>query len=253
MKGGSITMKNERYADTIMRGHFLYWDMLGNLCGIENHKEDNLQWLTGDISHTYFTSNVGVENTAERIKRGEIPANLLFLSDNFDESRTEPFLSSGLFRKSSETIGMAHELCDTALPEPDRRINLLRVREISQLKAAGAILNAVFEYNIFSLDKFMEMFESTRQFFYLAEYEGLPVGAVMSQHGDDYVNISWVGTLPGYRKLGIAGYLIQMAERDGIERGKALGVLHGYPGIVGAYRRLGYEEYSRGTGLEFCG
>ena len=92
-----------------------------------------------------------------------------------------------------------------------------------------------------------------RRFFYLAEYDGLPVGAVMSQHGDDIVNISWVGTLPGYRKLGIAGYLIQMAERDGLLHGKTIGVLHGYPEAVGAYHRVGYRAYSRGIWIEFCG
>lgn len=117
----------------------------------------------------------------------------------------------------------------------------------------GAILNAAFEYNIFPFEKYLEMFENDGQFFYLAEYDGLPVGAVMSQHGDDFVYISWTGTLSGYRKLGIAGHLIQMAERDGLLRGKALGVLHGYPEATGAYRRIGYREYSHGIGIAFCG
>ena len=98
----------------------------------------------------------------------------------------------------------------------------------------------------------MEIYENNGQFFYLAEYDGLPVSAVMSQHGDHFVNISWVGTLPGYRRLGIAGHLIQMAERDGLLRGKMIGVLQGYPEAVGTYRRIGYREYSRGTWLEFC-
>lgn len=246
-------MTSRQYIEAITKGHFLYWDMLGNLKGIENHKEDELCWLTGDVEHTYFTGNVDVERIAKRIKNAEIPANLFFLSDNDASDPAEAFLSSGLFKKGAETIGMAHELCDTALPKADKRINLFRVREISQLKAAGAILNTVFDYNLFSFEKFAEMFENSEQFFYLAEYDGLPVCAAMSQHGDDFVNISWVGTLPGYRKLGIAGYLIQMAEADGIRQGKTIGALHGFPGIVGAYRRLGYTTYSRGTGVEFCG
>ena len=246
-------MQNKQYFDSILRGHFLYWDMLGNLRGMKNHREDKLRWTSGDITHTYFTGSVEIDDVIRRMKDGEIPKNLFFLLDDSDADATVPFLSSGMFEKNSETTGMAHELCDTILPKPDRHISLYRVREISQLKAAGAILNSVFEYNIFPYEKYLEMFENDKQFFYLAEYDGLPVGAVMSQHGDDIVNISWVGTLPGYRKLGIAGYLIQMAERDGLLHGITTGVLHGYPKAVGAYRRVGYREYSRGVWIEFCG
>ncbi len=246
-------MTNKQYAEIIMKGHFLYWDMLGGLRGMENHKENHLRWLTGDIEYTYFTGNADLYDTVKQMKNGEIPANLLFFTDGSDNDAAAEFLTSGLFEKNSENIGMAHELCDTKLPEPDRRINLFRVRELSQLKTAGAILNSVFYYNLFSYDKFIEMFENDRQFFYLAEYDGLPVSAVMSQHGDNFINISWAGTLPGYRKLGISGCLIQMAERDGLLCGKAAGVLHAYPGIAGTYRRIGYKEYSRGTGIVLCG
>jgi ribosomal protein S18 acetylase RimI-like enzyme len=94
------------------------------------------------------------------------------------------------------------------------------------------------------------MTENKGQFFYLAEYDGLPVGACMTQHGDEFINISWAGTLPGYRKLGISGFLIQEAERDGFQQGKKTSVLHGRPDAVGAYRRIGYRDYCRGIDLE---
>jgi len=72
----------------------------------------------------------------------------------------------------------------------------------------------------------------------------------MAQYGDRFVNLSWVGILPGYRKLGMAGYLIQAAECDGLLNGKTIGVLSGFPAAVGAYRRIGYHEYGRVIVLE---
>jgi ribosomal protein S18 acetylase RimI-like enzyme len=127
---------------------------------------------------------------------------------------------------------------------------LFHVNEIVQLKMAGAILNAAFWYKLFTFEHYLEMMENEGQFFYLAEYDGLPAGACMSQHGDNFINISWAGTLPGYRKLGIAGSLIQEAERGGILHGKKVGVLHGRPDAVGAYRRIGYRDYCKGIDLE---
>lgn len=38
----------------------------------------------------------------------------------------------------------------------------------------------------------------------------------MSIWGDDFVEIAWAGTLTGYRKKGMAGYLIGIAEQDAI-------------------------------------
>jgi GNAT superfamily N-acetyltransferase len=72
----------------------------------------------------------------------------------------------------------------------------------------------------------------------------------MSIHGDNFVAISWAATLPGYRKLGIAGYLIQEAEREGIKHGKKFGALGAYPGAIGAYKRAGYREYCHTILLE---
>ncbi|MDR0928691.1 MAG: GNAT family N-acetyltransferase [Oscillospiraceae bacterium] len=224
--------------------------MLGNLRGNQSHQEDNLRWLTGDINHTYFSREIEVDAVIKRMKDGEIPDNLYFFTDEPEPEPAASLLASGMFKENMATIGMAHELCDTILPKPDGRVNLFRVREISQLKVTGAILNAVFAYRMFSFDRFVEMFEGNGQYFYIAEYDGLPVSAIMTLHGDDFMDLSWAGTLPGYRKLGLAGSLIQMAERDALLSGKTIGVLRAYPAIAGSYRRIGYREYCRGIGME---
>ena len=72
----------------------------------------------------------------------------------------------------------------------------------------------------------------------------------MSLHGDDFVAISWVCTLPGYRNIGVAGSLIQEAEREAINHGKKAAALGAYPGAVGAYKRAGFREYCRIITLE---
>ncbi|MDR0896262.1 MAG: hypothetical protein LBN04_00240 [Oscillospiraceae bacterium] len=69
-------MTDKQYFDAILRGHFRYWEMLGNLRGNQNHQEDNLRWLTGDINHTYFTGKIEKEPLIQRMKDGEIPDNL---------------------------------------------------------------------------------------------------------------------------------------------------------------------------------
>jgi hypothetical protein len=246
----SEKMNNKQYTDIIKRGHFLYWNMLGKLRGIENHHEKGLRWLTGDVTYNYSVETSDVNDVIQRMKNKEIPDNLVILTDNLEDNPAEIFLATGLFKSGSGTTGMAHDLLDTPLTKPDKRLNIFRVNEISQLKMAGAILNGVFDYRLFSFEHYLEMMQNEGQFFYLAEYDGLPAGVCMSQHGDDFINISWVGTFIGYRRLGIAGYLIQKAEHDGVQYGKKVAVLHGRPGAVGAYRRIGYRDYCKGIDLE---
>jgi len=245
-------MTDKQYIDCIHRGHFLYWDMLGKLHGNENHKEKGLQWLTGGINYNYFTDSFDIDGIIRRIKNKEIPENLFFHKNISDMDPSEAFIATGFFKVDCTGSGMAHELMDTSLPKLDKRLNLFRVREASQLKSAGVILNSAFSYRLFTFGHFIEMMENSGQFFHLAEYDGLPVGACMSQHGDDFMNISWVGTLPGYRKLGIAGYLIQAAERNGIQHGKSTGVLCAYQDAVGAYKRVGYREYCQFVAIELA-
>jgi GNAT superfamily N-acetyltransferase len=241
-------MTDIQYIDAIMHGHFLFWDTLGNLHGIENHKEDGLQWLSGNVYYNYFTDTSDADNIIQRMKNKEIPKNLMFFVNNPEDDPSKPFTATGVFTKGT-SCNMAHDLMDTPVPKPDKRLDIFRVHEKSELKTVGSILSAVFEYDLFTFDQYVELMENNKNFFYLAEYNSLPIGAVMAQHGDNFINISWVGTLPGYRKRGIAGHLIQFAEREGIQCGKSIGVLHGGSKIAGAYRRIGYKEYCRGIDL----
>jgi predicted GNAT family acetyltransferase len=104
-------------------------------------------------------------------------------------------------------------------------------------------LNTAFEYDLFSFGHYLDAFNDSRVKFYLAEYNGIPAGACMSIYGDDFVEIAWVGTLNGYRKKGIAGYVMNMAEKDALEQGKTLAVLSAFEAGVNAYSRIGYKQY----------
>ena len=231
-------MDHNRYIDIINRMNLLYFEMLGNLRGNENHKEDNLHWLTGNITYIYFVGEVETAEIIRHMKAGEIPKTLMF---QVGDAQSELFMETGLFTKETVAV-MAHELGDTTLPKPDKGLHVFKVNEISQLKAAGAILNTARDFRLFSFEDYLDMMNDG-QYFYLAEYGGLPVGACMTMDGDDFLAIPFIGTLPGYRKLGIAGHLMQAAEREGINRGKTVGARNAFSIAIGACKRVGYREY----------
>lgn len=237
-------MNHNQYIDVINRMNLLYFEMLGNLRGNEKHKEDNLHWLTGNIDYIYFLGEVEVDQIIRRMRADEIPKTLMF---QVGDVRSEAFLATGLFIEETVAV-MAHELGDTALPKLDKALNVFKVSEIAQLKAAGAVLNSARDYRLFAFEDYLDMMNGG-QYFYLAEYDGLPVGACMAMDGDDFLAITWIGTLPGYRKLGIAGHLIQMAESEGMNRGKTIGARNTLPIAIGACKRVGYSEYGHTSTL----
>ena len=243
--------KNRDYfVKSISRGHHLYWNMLGNMRGNERHEDCGLQWLSGDIWYTYavnFNSS-GCEKQIieiiEKIKNKQVPDNLFLTPINAPADEHALALLNSDFSEERTCYGMAKKIqSDTIIAQPPKSINLFRVHEMNQLKATGAILNAAFEYDLFSFEHYLDAFNSPGVRFYLAEYNGIPAGACMSIYGDDLVEIAWAGTLSGYRKKGIAGYLISMAEKDAADIGKNVSVLSALPGAVNAYSRIGYETY----------
>jgi len=243
--------KDKKYTDAIIRGHVMYWDMLGTMRGMEVHNSSTC-WLSGDIYYNYLVRFDGPDYDTEareiirQIKDRQIPDNLLITPNTApsDVDVCDLFLSDNGFRIDVSHYGMAKDLhSDTADQAPPKDINLYRVNEMHQLKTSGAILNAAFEYDIFSFGHYLDAFNHPRVHFYLAEYNGIPAGACMSIHGDDILEVAWVGTLNGYRKKGIAGYLIKMAERDAVNNGKKVSVLSAYPDAINAYGRVGYKPY----------
>ena len=231
-------MNYNQYVDIINRMNLCYFEMLGDLRGNEKHKEYNLHWLTGNIAYIYFVGKVEVSEIIRRMRTGEIPKTLMF---QVGDAQSKLFAATGLFDKEIVAV-MAHKLGDTSLPKLGKELNIYKVNEISQLKSAGAILNAVRDFRLFSFEDYIDMVNGG-QYFYLAEYDGLPVGACMTMDGDDFLAIPFIGTLPGYRKLGIAGHLIQVAEHEGINRGKTVGARNTFPIAIGACKRVGYREY----------
>jgi ribosomal protein S18 acetylase RimI-like enzyme len=214
--------------------------MLGSLRGIENHNENGLKWLTGDIYWNYSTETNDTEGVIQRMKEGSIPKNLILFPDIHATDPAEPFRATGQFTEDHFSFGMAHELGDTPMPKPDKRINMYRVRNIAQLKIAAMIITNALQYNFFDFVHFTEMLDYENMFFYVAEYDGMPVSACAAQHKDNVVYISWAGTFPEYRNRGICGSLIQMAEREGLQRGKTIAAVHGGSN---AFRRIGYRVY----------
>lgn len=244
-------MTDSQYVDYIVKGHMHYWDMLGNMRGNENHK-GNINRLSGDINYIYSANFNGpdyceeVEGIVRKIKNKQIPDSLIIVPQAIPSNVDicELFLSHGGFNNIRSDCGMAKKLqVNMDFPVPPENINLFQVNEIHQLKMSGAILNTVFEYDLFSFEHYLDAFNNSSVRFYLAEYNGIPAGACMSILGDDFVEIAWVGTLNGYRKMGVAGYLINMAEKDAIDEGKSISVLSAFEMGINAYKRIGYKPY----------
>ena len=233
-------MKCSYYTDTFKRMNFLYFEMLGNLRGNKNNIEDNLRWLSGNINFIYFVGDIEIVELVKRMKNGEIP-NILNLE--FGNERLNDFMATGLFDKETTAVYMAHELGDTPLPEPEKKYNFYKVSDKVQLKIAGAVLNCARDYMIFNYQDYLDMFNTDGLYFYLADYDGLPVASCMTQDGGDFLYLNNIGTLSAYRKLGIASQLMYFAEQDAINRGKNIGVRYSYPIAIGACERVGYRVY----------
>lgn len=240
----------DKYADYIIKGHKHYWNMLGNMRGNTNHHGE-LCWLSGDVYYNYFANfdvldyKSKVKEVVKKIEAKEIPNNLIITPD----SAAANVDICGLFQSNvnftlETNYGMAKDLYpDMSFDLPPKNINIFRVNDVTSLKITGTILNSAFAYDIFSFEHYLDAYNTSYVKFYLAEYNGLPAGACMSLLGDEFVEIAWVGTLNGYRKKGLAGHLIQMAEKDAVEKGKMVSVLSAYPNAVNAYSRIGYNHH----------
>ena len=115
-----MTIDNNRYINIINRMNLLYFEMLGNLRGNIKHKEDNLYWLTGNITYIYFVGEVDVDKVVMRMRAGEIPETIMF---QVGDAQSELFFNTGLFTKEIVAV-MAHELGDTLIPKPEKRLNV---------------------------------------------------------------------------------------------------------------------------------
>jgi len=254
-------MTDNFYTDTIWRGHISYWDMLGNMRGNCNHKSD-ICWLSGDINYSYSMILTGpdyesqVENIIGRIRNQAIPRNIV-ISPQSAPAHIDVmgyFMGTGLFRMGLRTLGMVKELNpESVFPKTEKCLNIHRVNDLMQLKMCGAILNAAFEYSLFSFEHYLDAFNMPDVCFFIAEYAGLPVGACMSILCEDFVDIAWVGTLNGYRKKGIAGHIIHAAEKYALQKGKRISVLTAFEGAINAYKRIGYVGNCKIDSIEFIG
>ncbi|MBP7177089.1 MAG: GNAT family N-acetyltransferase [Thermoclostridium sp.] len=254
-------MDNEKFVNCIIKGHTLYWDLLGNMRGNNNHKSD-ICWLSGDISFTYSIHLNGsayrnqFDRIVHRIENKEVPNNITVCPDSADQGidLIGYINKTGLFRRSFTSLGMAKELnIDTTFPKADKRLNIFRVNNLCELKMCGAILNTVFEYDLFSFEHYLDAFNTQEVTFHIAEYNGLPIGACMSITKDDILEIAWVGTLNGYRKKGIAASLIHAAEKDAVQKGVSVAVLTASEGAINAYKRIGYQGYCSFEVFDFIG
>ncbi|MCL2772176.1 MAG: GNAT family N-acetyltransferase [Oscillospiraceae bacterium] len=242
-------LTDEQSIDYIVRGGD-YWQMLGSIRGSENHHQGNLSWVSGHVECAYSIKlegpdyNKEVEEIIRKVEDKEIPYRLI-ITPNSAPPEVDVcglFLLHNNFDVESN-YGMIKELSsDLVFPALPQNVNLFRVNDIYQLKSAGSILNSAFEYDFFSFEHYLDIFNIPSNHFYLAECDGIPAGALMAIHNNDLVEISWVGTLKGYRKKGIAKHLIHMAEKDAIHKGISISTISAFADAANAYINAGYRK-----------
>jgi GNAT superfamily N-acetyltransferase len=248
-------MTGGQSADYVIGGHKLYWETLGRIRGCQKHT-GKVEWLSGDVFCAYYVRFDGPDykkeagEIAEKMISGELPDRLILTPGAAPpDINIRDFFPEDKGFAAGTDCGMAKELngCDETIDHP-KNLNLFRVNETERLKTAGAIFNSAFEYDIFTFGHYLDLYNDPQARFYVAEYDGIPSGACMSvaplprEAGCDFVEIAWVGTLAGYRKKGIAGYLVRMAERDAALNGKKVSALTAIPAGVNAYGRIGYKK-----------
>lgn len=241
----------------IEQGHLHYWHALGQLPDNTAH-EDLVYWMSGHIRHSYFLKLDAAKYEEQcaaiiadmRAKR--LPRNFPIAPGSIegDIDLVGYLVGTGYFEQQESSEGMAKVLTK-AEETPHQNLVLKRVEHQNDLKVTGAILNAAFEYDLFSFEHYQALSAMPYVHFYLAEYQGLPVSACMALYADEFVEIAWVGTLPGYRRKGIAGTLMGLAEQDALQQGKQVAVLNAFKAAAGAYRHVGYETYFEFRGVAY--
>lgn len=250
-------MDTQQAIHYIEQGHLDYWHTLGQLPDNTAH-EDVVYWMSGHIHHSYYLKLDAAKYQEQcaaiiadmRAKR--LPRNLFMgpgsIEGNIDLAAY--LVSTGYFEQRESSEGMAKLLTKTE-ETPRQNLMLKRVEHPNDLKMAGTILNAAFEYDLFSFEHYQALWAMPHVHFYVAEYQGLPISACMALYADAFVEIAWVGTLPGYRKKGIAGTLMGLAEQDALSQGKQVAVLNAFKSAAGAYRHVGYETHFEFHGVSY--
>ena len=106
-------MTDREFVSCILRGHELYWNMLGKMRENENHKGD-VCWISGNIHYSYSLQlnetncNEQIETIIQRIKNGEIPKNLTILPNSApdDIDLLDAFMKTNLFKVDYTSLGM---------------------------------------------------------------------------------------------------------------------------------------------------
>ena len=250
-------MANANILNCAIQSYKDYWEFLGTMRGITDIT-GKICRLEGDINYTYLVNldETALENDLddiiEKIKSKEIGNEFKIIPELYSPGIVDKIIKARPFRELGCSFGMAKNLaCEIYEKQNDKNIDVFRVNDIGQLKFCGAILNACFEYDIFSFSHYLDAFNNHKIRFYFAEYKGIPVSSCMAMYDEEYVEIVWVGTIPRYRKKGIASRLIIQAETDAIERNKKFAVLTALPEAKSTYEKLNYKQYYKSLGLAY--
>jgi GNAT superfamily N-acetyltransferase len=129
-----------------------------------------------------------------------------------------------------------------ALATPDAALPGEDARRVTSREDARAVLGVICRVFYVPTGPMARWTSENRAFtLYLTRVASQPVSALAVQRTGDTVGLSNVGTLPGYRRRGLAGRLVALALRDARREGARLATLTATPEARLLYESLGFR------------
>ncbi|MDB5120340.1 MAG: N-acetyltransferase [Sphingobacteriales bacterium] len=200
-----------------------------NYCYVENSDWPNRLWFGQEITEESIEAAKHQIHTTSK--------NLIIPCWGFNNNTSFKFLEGAGFRERSVQIGMSLQLGER--PQKQLRLQLERVVDSDQAKAWAVVYPRAFGYRICE-----DILTNTQNDieFYLASYQGQPVGTAIIYKTDDVVGIHGVGVIPEMRRQGIAEEIMEFALNRAVVLQASYVILQASVMGKGLYDKLGFKE-----------
>ncbi|SHF08453.1 Acetyltransferase (GNAT) domain-containing protein [Fodinibius roseus] len=200
-------------------------------CLVPNSDWPNRLWFNGEIK------NEKTVRKALDIMRSTSTDLVLPVWDIDDSDGYHEQLEANGCTEQFELLGMSLELADPF--EEQGRLDIQLVSSEEKAKSWAEIYPEAFGYRI-SPEILLKTFGDIN--FYLASYQGQPVGTAIQFNTANVSGIHGMGVIPEMRRRGFAGKIMKHLLNQAIETGKDYATLQASDMGKGLYVKLGFEE-----------
>lgn len=199
-------------------------------CIVPNSDWPNRLWFNGEID--------GEETVAEALDTMKSASTDLILPVwDLDDNGYHEYLEDDGCTEQFELLGMSLELSDSF--EEQGRLDIQFVSSEEQAKLWTDIYPEAFGYQI-GQEILMKTFSDIN--FYLASYQGKPVGTAILFYTQNIAGIHGMGIIPEMRRRGFAGEIMKFLLNRAVETGRDYATLQASDMGKGLYLKLGFKE-----------